>query len=1790
MSQVPILNEPPGSPGQGPSTSLPNSPRPESPSPSASPNLDNSSQQQHKLRRPTSQSRFSKLITPVSGRSRSGSNASQRSQNQDDSGSISGRSTPELKRRAGRAASSALATDAKYKKFAQLVEKSLQSFESVNEWADFISFLSRLLKTLQAPSPPYPEIPRKLIVSKRLAQCLNPALPSGVHQRALDVYAYIFSVLGVEGLKRDLLIWSSGLFPFFQYAATSVRPHLINIYQTYYLPLGPDLRPATKALVLALLPGMEEETGDFFDQILSLLDRVSDAVTAPFFLQNIFLILISSPSSRLSALNYLSRRLLKPPVELITDSGLIIRGVSAALNDENVLVRRNGLDLLLRVLQLNGDLMKDATITDREIIMRSASDVLLQRELSLSRRVYTWLLGTSDTPAEQITYFKDFGLELLASTLQRDMECLSSSTDIAEAQRPFKIFLSLLDKWEVGSPLSERLALPALRAIKNATSATADVLPEEVIGTALAVYEAIEPVVTWKLLFTSVQAELEAKESGAIELVQWLLGSVPQHDEEVNSVHIPVMLDQVLSVIASDSLTVKSSLVAFRLATALLGLMSSGTFAKSATANKGATVEQRTVAENLYNSDGDPHNAQQRIHTQVLPRIVEQAFRICQTSLSRHLEEPESLLDAVKIVSTLIDHEVPALAAIDGQQWLAKIIGGLSTVNSFIVIEAIVTTALKASRCSIFKPSVSITSDVTMSAILDSLFRYLRPDAAPYHARAVELLWDYNQLAEVHTLENVIARRMNAIPFSNAAFDAFGIFWRLTDDSMLPGEIFNIPISIVIDALKNNDPDIQRQAETWMRCNLLSYFRVLDPIICRLLDPSLRYEGSTYAGPVDLSLIKHHIESISTLFKFGGQGLSKACHATDIHQSVHPTLIQRSLTAFPTAISYLDVLVSILNRYVRRHMNIADLGVRFVRTEAPARTKKVAPLVVRLQSAALELLQTIISRGDVSIAQLTELKASLVDKLHTAIHHRHLTLQSKMLHLLHSAISAKSATTKAQNHRRSPSLAEKSTAFESISDFEQNLVRMIIDGISTPTNLPVLQHWIDFVLMTVAQLAARPVLALSLSECFAQQLRQLLTQIQSVYDKTSTSVVDEKLSVTDAEVIMVLNALERVLVILGSGPGTRADDLVKQAEGEKGLLGLVSGVFTVEAPATETASRSEYPRYLDDAVHALLVTWTATASSSGSGSGPLSSRSQTFEKVRQRSKKVLEKSFRLQPLGVITSCVHVWATCSPDITDAAIFDCVDALTPSAQRVVELVCEAVSGKSNRNSIEFRPDPAYLAFLEAYVRRLEAPIALQVWSTVFGFSRDVIANANTSAARSQLLPVVQCLTAVALIVSKTSALEDRRLRRDLQDTYTKALDLVITNITRIAEAGMWTRAPIAGNDDAQPEKIDADQSLSKIYDFLTVSVIPNLRTLLIDADRVNSACSGMMTNIAIPAFRKQQVDPSILRIVIEITKIPSALKTWRIQIGDSFNDSRFFKGKSFEDIGYWKSLICSLMDSDKERFSDHLGRITSASSANIFSNREQEMLVKSSNLRRLSFILLAAERNHYLTHLPAIQERLVEMLRSSAVSPRVHSEVYLCLRVLMCRISPQHLINFWPVILAELLRIFESTMDDPPNDGSESLQLILAACKFLDLLLVLQSEDFQVHQWIFVTDTTDAVYPPEEYTPGAILDCLSAILSEGALFTTGTDAGEKAAFGSSDLSNPLAAEKGTKGQEVPRRPRLTDIKTLSSIHQLQPFLSRASIDTFESVYSSLGVGIGVDWEYVEDRLCKEVFEIE
>lgn len=59
---------------------------------------------------------------------------------------------------------------------------------------------SHYVQAIQSGPKDTPFLPHTDDVARKVAQCLNPALPSGVHQKALELYYHIFSTFGVSHL------------------------------------------------------------------------------------------------------------------------------------------------------------------------------------------------------------------------------------------------------------------------------------------------------------------------------------------------------------------------------------------------------------------------------------------------------------------------------------------------------------------------------------------------------------------------------------------------------------------------------------------------------------------------------------------------------------------------------------------------------------------------------------------------------------------------------------------------------------------------------------------------------------------------------------------------------------------------------------------------------------------------------------------------------------------------------------------------------------------------------------------------------------------------------------------------------------------------------------------------------------------------------------------------------------------------------------------------------------------------------------------------------------------------------------------------------------------------------------------------------------------------------------------------------------------------------------------------------------------------------------------------------
>ncbi|KAG8842667.1 hypothetical protein FRC20_004310, partial [Serendipita sp. 405] len=863
--------------------------------------------------------------------------------------------------------------------------------------------------------------------------------------------------------------------------------------------------------------------------------------------------------------------------------------------------------------------------------------------------------------------------------------------------------------------------------------------------------------------------------------------------------------------------------------------------------------------------------------------------------------------------------------------------------------------------------------------------------------------------------------------------------------------------------------------------------RILDPVLYELMDPTVRRTPATvswqgrdtkiynYDKPFDSSRVVYLLDTLTATLRFGGQGIAKVARGSPIKKSGHPEVYKR---AFAMGIlrgddSYMDVLIEILLRLLQSEP-VAPL------------LPMIGPANSRIQTLSIDLLQTVIARGDMNIEVLESIESVVVAKAFASIHTGRLDLQPKLLHILHSVILASSTIPQARQGKSKadatlavaaldPSVTGGSAVLDDTaakklptSTLNPLLGQTLIDGISETTNRPILQHWLDFILTTVPQFSqSLQHLSYPLSECICRQLNLALASLGQVASGEATS---------DSQTTPIMTDADR--------------------------RKLISKIFQ---------ARSSAYRCLHDAVQVLYAVWVASDWTPPPDAGPKEDTiALIYSRARQRCRRALERLFRAQSSEVMETLIECWFEGNrlKGETTNAPFELVDLLTSSAQTAVHMICESITMRSTPASEKTRKmavnpnvtDHVLFLFLEDYLGKLEGPIATQVWGRFISLAKDIAGNVYTY--KMQVFPTLRCLTTLAEIVTQTTAADDKKIRKDLQETYGKLVDTCILIAGGSFEQGNWikipgvnkevngrlTPIPRAPSDSALAEKrltltiseennkaVWGVELIDRIEEYFVSKGIPNFRRFLADTDRIGAISTNLAYYVVAPAMKSRsgaalEVEDIILDIIKEMSKIQAATRAWRAPVQEAFNDTRFFNCTP-EVAMKWRPIISALMDADKTVFSDLLSKIASAPSANIFTNREYEMLVKSLNLRRLSFVVLAGGQNKFLTQLPSIQEKLVDVLKSSP-APIVQSEVYLCMRVLLCRLSAHNLASFWPIILTELFRVIEHVFTETPADGTDDLALLLSACKFLDLLLVLQTQEFQIQQWMFITDTIDA----------------------------------------------------------------------------------------------------------------------
>lgn len=377
--------------------------------------------------------------------------------------------------------------------------------------------------------------------------------------------------------------------------------------------------------------------------------------------------------------------------------------------------------------------------------------------------------------------------------------------------------------------------------------------------------------------------------------------------------------------------------------------------------------------------------------------------------------------------------------------------------------------------------------------------------------------------------------------------------------------------------------------------------------------------------------------------------------------------------------------------------------------------------------------------------------------------------------------------------------------------------------------------------------------------------------------------------------------------------------------------------------------------------------------------------------------------------------------------------------------------------------------------------------------------------------------------------------------------------------IAQESSLSRGSIDYDNSPSPN-IGPDDMLS-----ILAASMPAFTITLGDSDRITSAVAGISTNVIGPLFRSRlfpnNLNRNFMTLFQHIAKVPSAAKVWKKDIADAFNDTRFF-GMQMDLVREgWLSLLRQWVLADKDRLSEMLSRLpppstagimfgVGASAARLEADRKAQL-----NLRRISLLVLSANNDYYIGELPALLQKLEDLLgatSTSSPSSTTRAEIFMVLRALALKSSATALSTFWPLINAELQEAISAVPLGQQQDVYNSYAL-LQACKLLDTLLVLAPDDFQLLEWLYVTDTIDAIYPPDGFEPMALADEVSQSLGMRGL-TSNDGAGETTNLSQGARQPSLTADwiRETAKDEIVDR-------------VLRPFFDQLSIHAFESTYS-------------------------
>lgn len=457
--------------------------------------------------------------------------------------------------------------------------------------------------------------------------------------------------------------------------------------------------------------------------------------------------------------------------------------------------------------------LTNSSPADLERLLLSAISVVLRRDMSLNRRLYTWLLG----PESESSHFPKYALNPLTQALKKLL--VQQGILPPNTVRVSKISLALLDKWEIGGHVVPELFTPIMEAIFTKPE------PSN-LSSARALFDSMDPAVIWAELFSWIEA-------GRVHMLLWVVEKFNLRDEEMLVRHIPLVLLHILCLLRHNML---QGTQWFALSQKLIQLLPTRAFTSSKGIDLGselADVDVTTFARDYYSKISGsagvdaplPESIKGLYFHRHLLNLFKSVCEPCPPNIPNYTMEWSSLLRGAASI-------IPPLPEFDLSMVLQNLHHYILKEDSFQKLATVIDTTIALAQHHHIKKDIYQTpvlggvppSSNALSiprTFVHLLWKNLDSNRAAHHVESVAYIWSLTSFLSATTVEKLLADEVDQSSHSEEykyqTCARFSALWKHAVDRSGTAALLTKAMMLVLRFLKGEEGSPGRiGVERWL--------------------------------------------------------------------------------------------------------------------------------------------------------------------------------------------------------------------------------------------------------------------------------------------------------------------------------------------------------------------------------------------------------------------------------------------------------------------------------------------------------------------------------------------------------------------------------------------------------------------------------------------------------------------------------------------------------------------------------------------------------------------------------------------------------------------------------------------------------------------------------------------------------------------------------------------------------------------------------------------------------------